>query len=96
MPLTIAVILAAGMGVRLGALGQTIPKGFLQLGDQPIVAESIAQLHACGIERIIIVTGIGTNIMDGFKRKVATKSSLSTIHATPIRAVCTRCTVHAS
>ena len=57
MPLTTAVILAAGMGVRLGALGRTIPKGFLQLGDQPIVAESIAQLHACGIDRIIIVTG---------------------------------------
>ena len=57
MPLTTAVILAAGIGVRLGALGRTIPKGFLQLGDQPIVAELIAQLHACGIDRIIIVTG---------------------------------------
>jgi 2-aminoethylphosphonate-pyruvate transaminase len=54
-----AVILAAGRGIRLGALGRTIPKGFLRLapGRGPIVAESIARLRSRGIRRFVVVTG---------------------------------------
>lgn len=52
-----AVILAAGMGTRLGERGQSRPKGFLQLGDRPIVEDSIVRLQHAGVERIIIVTG---------------------------------------
>jgi 2-aminoethylphosphonate-pyruvate transaminase len=52
-----AVILAAGMGVRLKELGQHTPKGFLRLGERPIVAESVERLAAEGIERIVIATG---------------------------------------
>jgi 2-aminoethylphosphonate-pyruvate transaminase len=52
-----AVILAAGMGRRLAERGRDVPKGFLQLGDEPIIEESIARLRRAGIERIVIVTG---------------------------------------
>ena len=52
-----AVILAAGMGSRLQKLGKSAPKGFLQLGEQPIIEESIKRLTDGGIGRIIIVTG---------------------------------------
>lgn len=52
-----AIILAAGMGTRLKELGQSFPKGFLQLGERTIIEESIERLQNCGIERIIIVTG---------------------------------------
>ena len=52
-----AVILAAGMGTRLGETGKLMPKGFLQLGGRPIVEESIMRLAAAGIERVVIVTG---------------------------------------
>ncbi|NEP37662.1 phosphocholine cytidylyltransferase family protein, partial [Moorena sp. SIO3B2] len=57
MEVETAVILAAGMGIRLQELGQSTPKGFLQLGEQPIIEESIERLTACGMQRIIIVTG---------------------------------------
>ncbi|NEO40970.1 MAG: phosphocholine cytidylyltransferase family protein [Moorea sp. SIOASIH] len=57
MKVETAVILAAGMGIRLQELGQSAPKGFLQLGEQPIIEESIERLTACGMQRIIIVTG---------------------------------------
>ena len=57
MPIRTAVILAAGRGVRLGERGRALPKGFLRLGDAPIIEESIARLTACGIERFVIVTG---------------------------------------
>ena len=52
-----AVILGAGQGVRLKELGQHAPKGFLRLGERPIVAESVERLAAEGIERIVIATG---------------------------------------
>ncbi|HRF06769.1 MAG: phosphocholine cytidylyltransferase family protein [Candidatus Accumulibacter phosphatis] len=52
-----AVILAAGRGTRLEALGTQIPKGFIRLGERPIVEESIIRLRRAGISRIIIVTG---------------------------------------
>ncbi|MEA5571695.1 phosphocholine cytidylyltransferase family protein [Calothrix sp. UHCC 0171] len=57
MAVTTAVILAAGMGTRLKEFGKLAPKGFLQLGNIPIVEESIIKLLACNIQRIIIITG---------------------------------------
>ncbi len=56
--ITQAVILAAGMGVRLKELNQGIPKGFISLAEEtPIIEHSIESLLACGITDIIIVTG---------------------------------------
>ena len=54
-----AVILAAGLGSRLGALKGDGPKGFLQpkgLGES-LVGRSIRLLLECGISEVIIVSG---------------------------------------
>jgi choline kinase len=53
----LAVILAAGRGVRLGHRGLEIPKGFITIAGRPIVERSIDALKGAGIERIRIVTG---------------------------------------
>ncbi len=55
--LQLAVILAAGMGTRLKEAGKSKPKGFLRLGQRPIIQESIDKLLRTGIRQIIIVTG---------------------------------------
>lgn len=52
-----AVILAAGRGTRLAGHVQDYPKGFLRLGEKPIIEESIDRLVAAGIDDVIIVTG---------------------------------------
>jgi len=52
-----AVILAAGRGTRLAAAWRERPKGFLTLGREPIVLESIHRLVAHGIDDVVIVTG---------------------------------------
>src|SRR2546423_131068 len=57
MAIQTAVIMAAGMGTRLKELGQAMPKGFLKLGDRPIIEESLDNLQRCGIQRTIIITG---------------------------------------
>ena len=35
--ITKAVILAAGMGLRMKDMGEEIPKGFIRLGGSPII-----------------------------------------------------------
>ncbi len=52
-----AVLLAAGMGTRLGTLGARRPKGFLEVGGAAIVARSLGRLFAHGIDRVVIGTG---------------------------------------
>jgi 2-aminoethylphosphonate-pyruvate transaminase len=52
-----AVIVAAGLGSRLGERAKTMPKGFLELNDIPIVEWSIQKLIRAGIDKIIIGTG---------------------------------------
>ncbi len=64
-----AVVLAAGRGTRLGRLGTQIPKGFLKLGDKPIIEESIDKLVAVGVERVVIVTGH----LESFYRELAAR-----------------------
>ncbi len=56
-PLTSAVILAAGRGTRLAGHVDDRPKGFLQLGEAPIIEESIDRLAMAGIRDVLIVTG---------------------------------------
>jgi choline kinase len=55
--ITKAVILAAGMGLRMKAMGEDFPKGFIRLGERPIIEHSLKTLISCGIREIMIVTG---------------------------------------
>jgi 2-aminoethylphosphonate-pyruvate transaminase len=65
---TTAVILAAGQGTRLRAEVDDRPKGFLRLGERPIVEESILRLRAHGIDRVIVVTGFAAEHYEALAR----------------------------
>lgn len=52
-----ALILAAGRGVRMGPRGHSIPKGFIEVGGQPLVGRSLGLLARAGIRDVTIVTG---------------------------------------
>ena len=68
--ITQAVILAAGMGVRLKELNRGIPKGFISLADDvPIIEHSIKALLVCGISDIIIVTGFMDEYYENLRSK---------------------------
>jgi 2-aminoethylphosphonate-pyruvate transaminase len=54
---SVAVILAAGLGVRMGEAGLLRPKGFIEIGAMPLIERSILRLRESGIRRVIIVTG---------------------------------------
>ncbi len=62
-----AVILAAGLGSRIRDF-HALPKGFIRIGDQPIIQESIRKLNQYGVNDILIVTGYAANHYDAFAK----------------------------
>lgn len=65
-----AVILAAGMGSRLRGTFENQPKGFLRLGNTPIIEESLGKLIGAGITDIVIVTGYCHEVYDRIAKKL--------------------------
>jgi len=61
-----AVILAAGLGMRLRSEVDDRPKGFLRFGERSIIEESVERLVTAGIQDIVIVTGHGAEHYDRF------------------------------
>lgn len=62
-----AVIPVAGLGTRLLPATKSQPKEMLPVGKKPIVQYIVEELHLCGIERALFVTGRGkTSIEDHF------------------------------
>ena len=72
-----AVILAAGLGTRLRGELSDRPKGFLALGERPIIEESIDRLVAVGIERVLIVTG---HCSEFYERLAGCRDEVTTVH----------------
>ncbi len=52
-----AVILAAGMGIRLRNVIGLCPKGMLKIEGKSIIVRSLESLKKEGISRAVIVTG---------------------------------------
>jgi len=52
-----AIILAAGMGMRIRPLSENIPKSLIPINGVPIIEQQIRMLKSSGIDEIIIVIG---------------------------------------
>jgi choline kinase len=65
----LAVIVAAGRGVRLKGMGEQRPKGFIELGGRAIIERSVELLTAAGVERTLIVTGHLREWYEDFARR---------------------------
>jgi len=72
-----AVILAAGMGTRLGSHTQDKPKAFLEVGGTSLIQRSLDNLKKTGIKNVLIGTGYKKEF---FEKISNTFSSLSFIH----------------
>lgn len=52
-----AIILAGGMGTRLGKYTENLPKGMLNFNGKSLIERQVETLRSCGISDIIIVKG---------------------------------------
>ncbi len=68
IPVAQAVVLAGGMGTRLGQLTQTTPKPLLPVGERPFLAYLIDWLALGGLDDIVVSTGY---LPDTFARFLA-------------------------
>jgi 2-aminoethylphosphonate-pyruvate transaminase len=56
-PTPTAVILAAGLGLRLRSVEAARPKGLIEIGGEALLTRSVRALRAAGVRDFIVVTG---------------------------------------
>ena len=53
---TRGMALAAGLGTRMGALSETIPKPLVPVGDKPLIAYALEGLERAGVAEVVVNT----------------------------------------
>ena len=60
----IGVIVAGGLGTRLGEASRSCPKPMLPIGGMPLIARQIEQFRRAGIERVVILAGHRAEVIE--------------------------------
>ena len=75
-----AVILAAGLGSRLGALAAHGPKAMIRIGGMSVLERAIRSLEAARVPKITIVTGHRHAVIDAFVARGTFAAEVRTVH----------------
>ncbi len=59
-----AIILAAGVGARLGLGEDHPPKAMLRFAERTLLSRHLKILHHCGLEEVVVVTGYNAEILE--------------------------------
>jgi len=76
-----AVILAAGMGIRLRDVTGLLPKGLLNFGGKSLIYRSLESLKTEGIDRAVIVTGFQESLYHEHLQQQADIPELEFVHS---------------
>ena len=76
-----AVILAAGMGIRLRNVTGLFPKGLLEIGGKSLIHRSLENLKNEGIDRAVIVTGFQESLYHEHLQQQADIPELEFVHS---------------
>jgi len=66
MPITKAVILAAGFGTRFLPQTKGVPKEMLPIVDRPVIQYIVEECVAAGITEIVMVTALGKELIEDY------------------------------
>jgi dTDP-glucose pyrophosphorylase len=72
-----AVILAAGAGSRLGALGQRYSKPMVPVADRPLIDWVIERLQAGGVEAVVVVRHVDDQSLETHLRTTWPKAAVA-------------------
>lgn len=75
-----AVILAAGMGLRLQPITNSMPKCLVEINGQSLLHRSINALEIQGFEEVIIVTGFKHKMIEKAVNEIDGSIRVKTIH----------------
>ncbi len=75
-----ALILAAGIGQRLGEAGGGGPKCLLEVGGRSLLARQLEQLAACGIEQVVLATGHQAGLIEQALDQIDTTLDITLVH----------------
>src|SRR5438270_13211414 len=79
--ITDTVILMAGSGSRLQAIGNNLPKPLIQIAGRPVFSYTIESLEKAGTKTVHAVTGSNSDaILAGFRPLVPTGMKLNAIY----------------
>ena len=76
-----AVILAAGMGIRLRNVTGLLPKGLLEIEGKSRISRSLESLKNEGIDRAVIVTGFQDSLYHEHLQQHADLPELEFVHS---------------
>lgn len=81
MPVTHAVIPAAGRGTRLLPATRAIPKELLPLGRKPVLQHVVEELEAAGVANVVLVTARGKGaLVDHLDGLEGLRARIATVH----------------
>jgi len=75
-----ALILAAGIGQRLGEASGGGPKCLLEIGGRSLLARQLEQLAACGIEQVVVATGHRADLIAQALERIETTLDITLVH----------------
>ena len=76
-----AVILAAGMGIRLREVIGSCPKGLLEINGESLIVRSLQLLKKVGIDKVLIVTGFQEEFYHQHLKKQKNIPNLEFVHS---------------
>lgn len=76
----VAIILAAGVGRRLGEAGAGLPKCLLPMGGRTLLRRHLAHLESAGVRRIVVATGFGAEQVCAELEAWPGTAQVSTVH----------------
>ena len=74
------MVLAAGLGTRMGTLGETVPKPLVQVDGKPLIAHVLERLKLAGVAEIVVNTHHLATQIEAFLADYAARPGALRIH----------------